>query len=152
MLCLVEWCNCTCSKQPIVMLAWYWAWNSAHQLLIPPLPLPYFKVILSLLNVSSLHLPQLSFSTILVHWFLCSSSHFANLLIFEALLNSSLLRSRPWWVLHGARSCLLSLGLDCPIVVSQDLLHGHVVSAYSSCVVTLCLAARHGLHWCMGLY
>ena len=38
------------------------------------------------------------------------------------------------------------LGSDCPIVVSRDLSHSHVVSAYSSCVVSLCLAARHGLH------
>ena len=45
--------------------------------------------------------------------------------------------------------CLL--GSDCPIIVSQDLSHGHVVSTYSSCCVLLCLAAHHGLHLMHGV-
>ena len=43
--------------------------------------------------------------------------------------------------------CLCLLGLDCPIVVSQDLSHSHVV-LLTCCIVLYCLATCHSLHWC----
>ena len=43
------------------------------------------------------------------------------------------------------------LGSDCPTVVSRDLLHCHMISAYSSCWLPLCLAAHHGLHLMYGV-
>ena len=56
---------------------------------------------------------------------------------------------------HGGsymvQSHLRLLGLDCPIVASQDLSHSHVVYAYLSCCVSLCLAACHSLHLMHGV-
>ena len=43
------------------------------------------------------------------------------------------------------------LGSDCPIVMSRDLLHYHMVFAYSSCCLPLCHATRHSLHLMYGV-
>ena len=43
------------------------------------------------------------------------------------------------------------LGSDCPLIVSRDLLHSHMIFAYSSRIVMLCLAACHGLHLMYGV-
>ena len=64
----------------------------------------------------------------------------------------AVLRPRPWWVLHGVGCAHRLLGLDCPIVVSWNLLHCRMIFDYLSCCLPLWLAACHGLHWCMGLY
>ena len=55
------------------------------------------------------------------------------------------------WVLHGAGLCLSSIRIGLSHHCITGLVSQSGGLAYSSCVVVLCLAARHGLHLVFGV-
>ena len=62
-----------------------------------------------------------------------------------------MLRSHPWWVLHGAGPCLLSIRIGLYHCCTTGLVSRSCGSAYSSRIVLLRLAARHSLHLMHGV-